>query len=166
MGILNRIVRGAVSDAVSTAVGGAVNDLVKKATDGITGGSGGQAPQYAPSASAPQQASAQTQAQPPARKDKTFFAGVLQQEFPGYEIRQDVPVAELGGTGKPYDFGIYLAGQPRAVVMLTEHNRDNNAAYRNAKAAAAARGVPFLNFYLHMPNERDYVVNRVRSALV
>ena len=50
--------------------------------------------------------------------------------------------------------------------MLTPHNRDNNLAFRNAKQACQAAGVPFINFYSHLPNEREYVVTRIRSMLL
>ena len=71
-------------------------------------------------------------------------------------------MAELGGQGKPYEFGLYREGVLKAVVVLVQHNRDRNRAYTGSKAAAEAAGVPFINFYVHMSNEYGYVVDRIR----
>jgi hypothetical protein len=96
------------------------------------------------------------------RKDAAFFADVLASEFGQYVVRTNVPVSDLGGTGRPYDFGLFAHGECCGVVVLVEHNRDRNRAYLGSKEAAAAEGVPFINFYLHMPNERAFVVDRIR----
>jgi hypothetical protein len=106
-----------------------------------------------------------TPGQDPELHDKAAFRWMFQQDFADLQIREDVPVAELGGDGKPYDFGVYRLGQLAGVVMLTPHNRDNNRAFKGAKQAAINAGVPFINFYLHMPNERSYASRRIRSLL-
>ncbi|MDR1832919.1 MAG: hypothetical protein LBQ97_09395 [Fusobacteriaceae bacterium] len=99
------------------------------------------------------------------RKDAAWFSRVIAESFPGYEVQANVPVASLGGSGKSYDFGIYRGGSVAGVVMLTPHNRDRNRAFLGAKNAAKSAGVPFINFYLHMPNERDYVIKRIQAFL-
>ena len=49
--------------------------------------------------------------------------------------------------------------------MLVEHNRDNNRAYLGAKETAVKSNVPFINFYLHMPNERNFVISRINRLM-
>jgi hypothetical protein len=95
-------------------------------------------------------------------KDRAFFANILAQEFPEYTVHEFVSPATLGGSGRDCDFGLYRGGHTAGMVMLVEHNRDNNAAYRNARSTAQRAGVPFINFYLHMPNERNFVIGRIR----
>ncbi|MDR0849153.1 MAG: hypothetical protein LBN10_08995 [Propionibacteriaceae bacterium] len=94
-------------------------------------------------------------------KNAAFFATVLAEDFPQYQVRENVPVSEFGGDGKPYDFVLSLGGKTVGVISLVQHNRDRNKAYRNSRAAAQAAGVPFINFYLHMPNEREFVKYRI-----
>ena len=61
-------------------------------------------------------------------------------------------------------FSIVLSdGAPRAIVMLTARNRDRNQAFLGAKESANRAGIPFINFYNHLPNEPQYVVNRLKS---
>lgn len=98
-------------------------------------------------------------------KNRQAFAPILTENFPDYQIREYLPVSELGGMGQPYDFGLYQDGQLKAVVIVVGHNKDHTAAYKGAKEAAKAAGIPFINFYAHMPNEHDFVVYRVRSFL-
>jgi hypothetical protein len=154
---------GLFDKVVKSVVGGKVEDLIEQAT-----GRRGDYPA--------QQTSQSTSASDrhrfvnvpvPAgnRPDHAYFAQLLQEKFAQYQIKEYVPVAELGGSGKDYDFGLYEGGSLRGVIMLTEHNRDNNQAYKGAKAACQAAGLPFINFYLHMPNERGYIINRIKTLL-
>ena len=178
MGFLDRMIKQGLSDAIGGAIGGKVTEAMEKATgidldnDGQAGrvsspyGSPtqtypapGQQKAYAPPASAPASAPV-TQA-----TDKAYFRAIIQDCFSNYIIREDVPVSELGGEGKPYDFALFNHGECCGVVTLVAHNRDNNRYYKGAKAAAAANGVPFINFYTHMPNERGFVINRIKRLV-
>ncbi len=93
--------------------------------------------------------------------DKHYFEEILSSSFGNYVVHEDVPVSTFGGEGKPYNFALYQGDTCAGVIMLVEHNRDNNRAYKGAKAAAQNAGVPFINFYTHMPNERSFVVSRI-----
>ncbi len=150
-------------DKLKSAVGEAVQDAVKDVVSQIAGDTPdkpgaptapvNQSPEPMPVASG-------------ARADRSTFRGILADGFPELTVRENVPVQEFGGEGKPYDFALYRDGKAVGLVMLTEHNRDNNRAFKGAKASAAAAKVPFINFYLHMPNERGYVSDRIRSLLL
>jgi len=94
--------------------------------------------------------------------DKAYFRAIISECFSEYIVREDVPVEELGGQGKPFDFMLIANGDCAGVVMLVEHNRDNNRLYKGARYAAQAAGVPFINCYTHMLNERGYVINRIK----
>ncbi len=96
---------------------------------------------------------------------KDYFKSILGNEFNGCAVKDSVWPSEIGGEGREYDFGLYRDGQLAAVVVLVEHNRDNNAAYHNAKKTAAGKGIPFINFYLHMPNKRDFVIARINRLM-
>ena len=124
---------------------------------------------------------AQTQTQPQQNYQQPVYAaapvqvniraempGILAQEFAAYAAAPNVSAVTWGVTSgpcKPFDYCLCANGRVVAAIMLTDHNRDRNSAYLNAKAACKAAGVPFINFYTHMPNERSYVVNRIKSFL-
>ena len=99
------------------------------------------------------------------RMKARYFASILTQDFPQFQFQECVPATELGGTGQTFDFVLYQGGQVMAVVILVDHNRDNNRYYHGARQTAQAAGVPFINFYTHMSNEHDYVVARIRRFL-
>ncbi len=92
---------------------------------------------------------------------------ILNSEFPGYDIRTQIAATALGAPDgcRAFDYGLYLNGTPVLMIMVTDHNRERNRAYNGAKQACANSGVKFMNFFTHMPNERSYVVNRIKSAL-
>lgn len=104
-----------------------------------------------------------------ARNAEEFFA-LVDGNFAENEIEKDVPVVKVNPAFtesglRPYDRVIYVGGKPKAAIMYTPHNRDNNRAYLGAKEACEKAGVVFLNFYEHMLNAHDYVKTRISEAL-
>lgn len=99
---------------------------------------------------------------------KAHFDGILKSEFSQYNIQENVEAISSSGAGKgyrPYTYVLYKGGRAAAAIMLTPHNRDNNKAFRGAKNACSKAGVPFINFYTHFSNERNYVINRIKSFI-
>ena len=115
-----------------------------------------------------------------------FFKEILQSEFSSYTIRENVKVTDLAGFvsdefklyktrptqaykaewGQPYTFVLESAGAPKAVVMLGKgHSHDSNVKYLVARMYAKKLGMPYINFYTQMPNERNYVIGRIRKFL-
>lgn len=132
---------------------------------------------YAQPAEEPQRSAAEWEA---------FFRTILKSEFPAYSIREKVPVTDLVGFasdqfqlyatrptqaykaewGQPYTFVLEANGQPKAVVMLGNgHSHDSNVKYLIARMYAKKLNIPYINFYTQMPNERSYVVGRIRKFL-
>ncbi|MDR1714138.1 MAG: hypothetical protein LBR39_08330 [Coriobacteriales bacterium] len=62
----------------------------------------------------------------------------------------------------PYDYALSKDGRVAGYVMVTDHNKDRRYGWQLARAAAQLQGVPFINFYTHLANERDYVLERIR----
>ena len=117
---------------------------------------------------------------------EAYFKEILLNAFPAYSIRENVAVTDLVGFandefqlyktrptqaykaewGKPYTFVLDEAGTPKAVVMLGDgHTHDSNVKYLIARMYAKKMGLPYINFYTQMPNERDYVIGRIRKML-
>ena len=164
----------------------AVNNFVQSQTGGNQPASGGGSR----SSSNPEPARQQYEpAQEVDRTDaewKAYFREILQSECIGYGIREDVPVTDIVGPaadefklyetrptqvyraewGKPYTFVLSQGGLPKAVVMLgSGHSHYSNVKYLIARMYAKKAGLPYINFYTPMPNERGYVVERIRKFL-
>ena len=98
-----------------------------------------------------------------------YFAEILSSEFPQYSVKRNVPVEHDDAflvVVAPYTFVLYQGGQPAAVVMLGDgasHSR--NVKYLIARMYAKKLGLPYINFYTQCPNERGYVVSRIRQFL-
>ena len=116
----------------------------------------------------------------------TYFREILATEFTAYSVRENVPVTDLAGFandefqlyksrprqaykaewGRPYTFLLEQDGRPKGVVMLGKgHSHDSNVKYLIARMYAKKSGIPYINFYTQMPNERDYVIGRIRKFL-
>ena len=117
---------------------------------------------------------------------EAFFRDILRSEFSSYSIREKVPVTDLAGFvsdekqlyktrptqaykaewGQPYTFVLEANGSAKAVVMLGKgHSHDENVKYLIARMYAEKLNLPYINFYRQMPNERSYVIGRIRKFL-
>ena len=117
---------------------------------------------------------------------ETYFREILQGDFSQYSIRENVPVTDLVGYaadecqlyttrpsqvykaewGKPFTFVLEDNGSPKGVVMLGDgHSHDSNVKYLIARMYAEKLGIPYINFYTQMPNERRYVIERIRKFM-
>ena len=135
---------------------------------------------------------AQSHAAPVVEREKTdaewnaYFKEILLSEFPTYTIRENVKVTDLVGFvadecqlyktrptqaykaewGQPYTFVLENGGKAIGVVMLGKgHSHDSGVKYLIARMYAKKLGIPYINFYTQMPNERDYVIGRIRKLL-
>ena len=130
--------------------------------------------------------------EPVVEKEKTpaeweaYFREILTSEFSEYSIREKVPVTDLVGYAndefqiyhtrpcqaykaewaQPYTFVLENDGKAKAVVMLGNgHSHDSNVKYLIARVYAEKSGLPYINFYTQMTNERNYVIGRIRKFL-
>lgn len=89
---------------------------------------------------------------------------VFAQDFADYEVRTNfdagVPKA------RKYSYGLYYNGTPRMMIMVIDNrNHTYRKDVRLAREASASYGVPYLDFYTHLPNEVDYIRNRIRENM-
>ena len=161
-----------------------VQDAIKDASEQISSQLNNGQPQQRP---APQPAVRQTYPESTGEiKPKSYFAEIIATEFPGYGVAENVPVTDLAGFasdsfqlyktrpyqaykaewGQPYTFVLYADGGPKGVVMLGDgHSHCSNVKYLIARAYAKKLGLPYINFYTQMPNEREYVISRIHRFL-
>jgi hypothetical protein len=116
----------------------------------------------------------------------TYFREILATEFPQYNIKENIAVTEVAGFatdefklyksrptqaykaewGQPYTFVLEQAGNIKGVIMLGKgHSHDSNVKYLISRMYTKKLGIPYINFYTQMPNERDYVIGRIRKFL-
>ena len=117
---------------------------------------------------------------------ESYFRDILLRNFSSYTIRENVPVTDLVGFandeaqlyttrptqaykaewGQPYSFVLEADGKAKAVVMLgSGHSHDSNVKYLIARMYAEKLDLHYINFYTQMPNERNYVIDRIRKFL-
>ena len=115
-----------------------------------------------------------------------YFAEILSSEFPQYSTKRDVPVTDLAGFatdefklyetrplqsykaewGQPYTFVLYKGDTPVGVVMLGSGNsHSKKVKFLISRMYAKKMGLPYINFYTQLPNERAYVINRIKEFM-
>ena len=89
---------------------------------------------------------------------------VFRTDYPDYEVRKNLDSGVYGAN--KYSYGLYYNGMPRMMIMVISDGSHNiTRGIRRAKEASASYGVPYLNFFAHLPNEADYVRNRIRANM-
>ena len=89
---------------------------------------------------------------------------VFRTDYPDYEVRKNLDSGVYGAN--KYSYGLYYNGMPRMMIMVISDGSHNiTRGIRRAKEASASYGVPYLNFFAHLPNETDYVRNRIRANM-
>ena len=68
--------------------------------------------------------------------------------------------------GKPYTFVLYQGESPVGIVMLGDgSSHARNVKYLVSRMFAKKMGLPYINFYTQMPNEKAYVVERIKKFM-
>ena len=87
----------------------------------------------------------------------------------GYRIESNVDVRTLCPEySNRYSFSFVMydqVGNVRLVVELLPHNGQNDHWYKEAIVALEKRNIKHVHFFTQFPNEREYVINRIRKAL-
>ena len=166
-----------------------LNLAVKTAETAIRQQQNQQRPQQshnpAPATSTPSYAASSSVQAAPADWN-AYFAEIISSAFPQFGVRRNVPVTDLAGYatdnfqlystrpmqaykaewGAPYTFVLERSGVPAGIVMLgSGHSHDSNVKYLIARMYAKKLGLPYINFYTQMPNERQYVIGRIRKFM-
>ena len=92
---------------------------------------------------------------------------VIADEFPKYEVRENVSPAEIGGTGKfmNYSIVVYDGAAPKLFIMIIGKTTTTHREYRWSRQEAEKRGYTFLNFVEHYPNTPEYIKDRLHKYL-
>lgn len=156
MGLLNSLIRKAVSTMVDSAVDSVMKNVPGKDSGGTT----------SPAASKRDVGDEYCRGESDLRGR---IESIVAEEWPGYELRKNVSSREMlaqNGASEFYSYGIYHDGVPVAMIMLL---RDNNAYRRReirlAQRACEEQKIPYMNFMTYMANYRSYISGRLRKNI-
>lgn len=96
---------------------------------------------------------------------------IVARDFPSLTIRKDVPASEMFAEAgaRNYTYGLYLDGQPKAMIMLLDkdnHNLYRHSTIKKAQRACEDQRVPYMNFMLYMSNRPEYIAERFQETIV
>lgn len=92
---------------------------------------------------------------------------IAAEDWPGYELRRDIPATEFGADERAHGFnyGLYLNGQPKVMIMLLDHYQYRSQYVQRAHAACKNRGVGSFHLLMHLPNRKTYIAERLKAAM-
>lgn len=92
---------------------------------------------------------------------------VAAQDWPSYELRRDIPAETFGGTSRDhgFDYGLYLDGQPKLMIMILDQYQHRNKSVQNAHAACKRQGVASFHLLRHLPNRKTYIAERMKALM-
>ena len=92
---------------------------------------------------------------------------VAAEDWPSYELRKNIPASEVGGGEKDqgFDYGLYLDGQPKLMIMLLDQYQYRNKCVQRAHQACKARGIGSFHLLNHLPNRKTYIAERMKECM-
>ena len=151
---VRRIVNNAIDEAVDNTVGAALRDAF-----GQNGKEGTQNFSDSARSAAKRNGAASGEKLLRQRLEEVFA-----EEFAGYEVHKDLQAGVNGA--KNYSYGLYLNGMPRAMIMVCNNGVHHSIkSERLAEQASLSYGVPYMNFFAHVPNEKEYIANRLKENI-
>ena len=163
MGFLESIVKRQVRRIVNNAVDEAVDNTIGAALRDVFGQNGKEVP---PSYAERRETSASTPSYGESGEKllRKRLEEVFAQDFPEYEVRTNLDAGVAGA--RKYSYGLYSNGIAKMMIMVLGDGKHTvGKDVRLAKEASAAYGVPYLNFFAHLPNDMEYVRNRIKENM-
>ena len=92
---------------------------------------------------------------------------IIGNQFPSYQLRENVSAAELGGPadGMNYSFAVYDGNSVRLLIMIIGRNTCAHKNYKISKAFAEQAGITMINFIAHFENTVPYITERLHNYL-
>lgn len=92
---------------------------------------------------------------------------VVAQDWPGYELRRNISAETFGGSkyDHAFDYGLYLDGQPKLMIMILEQYQHRNKSVQNAHAACERQGVASFHLLRHLPNRKTYIEEKMKALM-
>lgn len=97
------------------------------------------------------------------------FSMLYRQNFPQYTILEDVPARQLWEgchpACTPVQFLFCRGEQPVLAVVLVRANTYRGKNVMGTKELCEQKGIGYLRFFVEMPNEPAYIIERTRQHL-
>jgi len=92
---------------------------------------------------------------------------VAAEDWSSYELRKNIPASEVGGGAKDqgFDYGLYLNGQPKLMIMLLDQYQHRNKCVQRSHQACKARGIGSFHLMFHLPNRKTYIAERMKECM-
>ena len=163
MGFLESLVKRQVRRIVSDVVDEAVDNTIGAAIRDAFGNNGTEGTQnFSESSGASSTKSTKSKASGKKVLEQRLEE-VFAEEWADYEVRKDLMSGVAGARN--YSYGLYYNGMPRMMIMIIDGSRHPRKEERLAREASASYGVPYLDFYTHLPNEKEYISQRLKDNL-
>lgn len=164
MGFLEGLLKRQVRKAVSNVVDEVVDNTVGAAIRDAFGNNGTEGTQNFSESSGSSSNKSITGKASGEKLLKKRLEEVFAEEWAGYEVRQDLMSGVEGARN--YSYGLYLNGAPKAMIMIiTNRSHHTRKEERLAGQASASYGVPYMDFYSHLPNEKEYIAKRLKENI-
>ena len=102
------------------------------------------------------------------RPENADFQQLLSKHFADCTISKAVAASELFSNAPAYAMPVNFfitKGDKRLAVVLMDARRTRRYSYLETRELCKEAGIEFMPFFFHLPNEEDYVVQRIKSVL-
>lgn len=103
------------------------------------------------------------------RRENAMFRKIIQENFSDCNVRKAVKASDLfpgaPAYAMPVNFFVTKGEIKLAVFLLDKGEHSKRYSYLETRELCYENGVECMTFFLHLPNEEDYVFERLNSVL-
>lgn len=100
--------------------------------------------------------------------ENAYFQQLLDKSFADCEIVRAVPATDIFADAPAYAMPVNFLvqkGEKKIAIVLLDLKYVKRYSYLETRELCKENGVEFMPFFLHLPNEEDYVVERIKTVL-
>lgn len=100
--------------------------------------------------------------------ENASFQLLLEKYFADCDLKYAVPAADLFPQAPAYAMPVNFLitkGEKKLAIILLDAKHVRRYAYLETKELCKENGIDFMTFFLHLPNEDNYVAGRIKIAL-
>jgi hypothetical protein len=97
-------------------------------------------------------------------EEEGYFMQIITSNFKNLTVKRNVRITPQGSSG-PASFVLFKNKKPVLAIILCSSRVYNMPKIENTMEACKKQGIPVQRYFTEFENDKEYVVNRIKSAL-
>jgi hypothetical protein len=97
-------------------------------------------------------------------EEEIYFTQLITTHFKGYTLKRNIRITTKTPS-VPASYVLYKSKKPVLAIILCSSRIYNMPKIENTMEACKKQGIPVQRYFTEFENDKEYVINRIKSAL-